>query len=194
MARVVRQLQLRVSTGTRVVSVGRAPDASPTSPLQVHDQPSLTLFNPCTSSQDSLLLQVVTEPAAPNGAHNGRNGGAAQTTYLSRSVVLAFGASSFQRALDVQPRALAASIISAKLGAPRLYTNRSVIVVGVGPSGLESAVRICNYGAAHVALLARGTSASNSRSSTTRGLRYVRGVASRLVRARQSRTHDCPPP
>ena len=97
-------------------------------------------------------------------------------------------------ALDVQPRALAASIISAKLGAPRLYTNRSVIVVGVGPSGLESAVRICNYGAAHVALLARGTSASNSRSSTTRGLRYVRGVASRLVRARQSRTHDCPPP
>lgn len=38
------------------------------------------------------------------------------------------------------------------------YTGKHAIIIGTGPSGLEGAIRLCNYGATHVTIVSRGSS------------------------------------
>ena len=74
--------------------------------------------------------------------------------YRAARVILAMGASSSHNRLKLP--AEAQQHVADRLGAPELYVGRQVLVVGNGPSGMESAVRACNYGAAHVTLVTRG--------------------------------------
>jgi hypothetical protein len=128
MGRVVRQLQLRVVMGTRVAGVKLLPDG---------------------------LLEVLTQNSTQGNTHGADKNSQEETAHvLARSVVLAIGASSFQRQLRLDPPQYAARI-EAGLMNPARYVNSTAVVVGIGPSGLEAALRLCSYGAKHVALLSR---------------------------------------
>ena len=69
-------------------------------------------------------------------------------------VVLAFGAASSAKPFELASKQVAGARLSSRLEAARTYVGQRVLVIGTGPSGMESAVRLCSssYGAAHVIL------------------------------------------
>ena len=114
--------------------------------------------------QSDGLLEVMTEDST----------GTTKST-LARSVVLASGASSPQRMLTLESQDFA-SRVSYGLALPDIYARKAVVVIGAGPSGLESAIRSVNYGASHVSLVVRA--AVNA--SRDQGMKYAFGLASSL--------------
>ena len=111
--------------------------------------------------------------------HSGAGGEEVTSTTRAEHVVLAFGAASFRRDMDLPAEAL--PHVSSQLGTPSLYASKHVVVVGTGPSGMESAIRVCNYGAAHVTLLTRGTTFKPDRCKRESNV-YLRASYCRIQR------------
>ena len=85
------------------------------------------------------------------------NAAEAKRHYRAAAVVLAFGSASFPRTLPTY--SLQGRSIPTVLGSSAQYAGKRVLVIGSGPSGMESAVRLCSraYGAAHVTIVTRST-------------------------------------
>ena len=79
----------------------------------------------------------------------------ARRLYRAQAVVLAIGSASNPRTLP--GGTLQGRNIANVLGAPSQYSGKHVVVIGSGPSGMESAVRLCSktYGATHVTMVSR---------------------------------------
>ena len=78
-------------------------------------------------------------------------------SYTASMVVFAFGAISYPKGLPQSVVRTSGAHVSDTLGSPKLYSGKHVLVVGTGPSGMETAVRLCSesYNAAHVTLASR---------------------------------------
>jgi len=99
--------------------------------------------------------------------------GDVRATTRASAVVLAMGSSSSTKALQLPSASM--EHISYRLGEPRQYFGKHVVVIGVEPSGMESAVRLVNYGAAHVTLMSHG-----GRFNRGRGNVYVEQSTKRI--------------
>ena len=99
----------------------------------------------------STLFQLTTNRTDPASVP------ARNSTYKSNNVVLAFGAISYPRSIPL-PRAAGAQVAKV-LGPSSDYSGKHVVVLGSGPSGMETAVRLCTsaYNAAHVTLASRSS-------------------------------------
>ena len=102
------------------------------------------LIVPSSANNRSTLFRLTT------------NRGAETRAYAASNVVLAFGAISYPRPMELTGRMEGAKI-SKILGPADDYSGKHVLVVGTGPSGMETAVRLCTsaYNAAHVTLASR---------------------------------------
>ena len=77
-----------------------------------------------------------------------------QLQHSADAVVLAFGAASLPKPFRLDPGTVDGARVSSHLETASKYAGRNVLVIGTGPSGMESAVRLCSsmYGAKHVTL------------------------------------------
>ena len=86
--------------------------------------------------------------------HRSEQGEMLQLQHSADAVVLAFGAASKPKPFHLDPGTIDGAQVSSHLETASKYTGRNVLVIGTGPSGMESAVRLCSstYGAKHVTL------------------------------------------
>jgi hypothetical protein len=172
MRRVQRDLGLTVREGERVLSVASrsGPQAS-------------------KASNDRFVIR--TAPSShPDGAAGPSTAGGNRThnrTHCARMVVLACGEASFDAPLRLPPGSH--RWVTRKLGEPSQYYGKAAIVVGTGRTGLESAVRLLNYGARHVTLVSRRPNPFGTRSRLWRNP-YMNQSLLRIFRFREQSRLD----
>lgn len=112
---------------------------------------------PSSASNTSTLFSVTTRRR--NAANDGTALATRNRTYLASNVVLAFGAISYPKSIPLPDAASSARVTNA-LGNSAEYRDKHVLVMGTGPSGMETAVRLCSsaYRAKHVTLATRSRS------------------------------------
>ena len=82
--------------------------------------------------------------------------------HSANAVVLAFGSASTAKTVHLDAQLSDGARVSSRLEGAALYRGRHVLVVGTGPSGMESAVRLCSahYGAVFVTMASRSKALS----------------------------------
>ena len=153
MRRAQQVMKLRVRVRHNVLSIVR----------QDHRHRQMQHGAPVGSLQQAKDLAVSAPPFVVTTQHTSKEGRELwRSRHTARAVVLACGESSAARPLPLLDQSR--RLVSRSLGKPGMYRDCSCVVVGSGPSGLETAVRLCNYGATHVHLLVRGSRLAKQRS------------------------------